>query len=435
MTGFLLLIMALLLLIGVPIGIALGSASLLVILRTEGLNWLIVTQKLLGGLNHFSMLAIPFFILAGEVFSTGGVSSRLLYLANRLVGRFNGGLSMVATLAAAFFGAISGSSSATTAAIGGLMIPSMEKAGYDRDYSAAVVASSGLLGIIIPPSGTMLMYAVIADVSILEMFTGGIIPGLLMAISLMIVEYFRAKKRGYGKSVFEVEEFKHKKKASVIFESFAALLSPFIILGGIYSGVFTATEAAGVAVLYGVLISYFLYKQLSFKSLVKSCISSGISASMIMFLIGAAAVFGWVLTVQQVPARLVEIIRSVTDSPYVVLLLMNLVLFIAGALLDNVAAITLLTPVIVPLVKSYGIDPTFFGLIMIINLAIGQITPPIGMNLFVAANISGIGVERVVKHALPFLLVLVIDLLIFTYVPQLVTWLPSIVGSTPLTPY
>jgi C4-dicarboxylate transporter DctM subunit len=410
-------------------------ASLLTILQSPGLNWLIVTQKLLNGVNHFSMLAIPFFILAGDIFSTGGVSGRLLYLANRLVGRFTGGLSMVATLAAAFFGAISGSSAATTAAIGGIMIPSMKKAGYARDYSAAVVAASGLLGIIIPPSGTMLMYAVIANVSILEMFTGGVIPGIIMALSLMAVEYFRAKKRGYGQSQFEIEEFKNKRRSSIIFESFAALLSPVIILGGIYAGVFTATEAAGVAVLYGLLVSYFLYKQLRLKDLYKNCVSAGISTSMIMFLIGSAAVFGWVLTVQQVPTKIVSAIRAFTDSPYTVLLLCNLVLLVAGALLDNPAAITLLTPVLVPLVKSYGIDPTFFGLIMIINLAIGQITPPIGMNLFVAANISGIKVEKIVVQVIPFLLVLVVDLFIFTYVPQLVTFLPSLMGKMPLRPY
>ncbi len=435
MTAILLITAGVLLLMAVPIGIALGSASLAVLISSQGLNWMIVSQKLLDGVNHFSMLAIPFFMLAGEIFSTGGVSSRLMYLANRLVGRFTGGLSMVATLAAAFFGAISGSSAATTAAIGGLMIPSMEKAGYAKDYSSAVVASSGLLGIIIPPSGTMLTYAVIANVSILEMFTGGIIPGCIMALSLMVVEYFRAKKRGYGTSKFEPEELKGKKKGAVIFESFLALLSPVIILGGIYGGAFTATESAGVAVLYGLLVSYLVYKQMRLKDLYRNCVSTGISTAMVMFLIGAAAVFGWVLTVQQVPAMIVHAIQSVTDSPRMVLLLCNLVLFVAGALLDNAAAITLLTPVLVPLVKAYGIDPTYFGLIMIINLAIGQITPPIGMNLFVAANISNIGVEKIVKQVIPFLLVLILDLFIFTYVPQIVTFLPHLVGNMPLMPY
>lgn len=426
MTAFLLICVGLLLLGAVPIGIALGSASLLTIVTEGAFNALIVTQKLMGGVNKFSLVAIPMFTLAGEVMSIGGVSDKLIYLANKVVGRFRGGLAMVTTLACMFFGAISGSATATAAAIGGIMVPPMERAGYRRDFSAAVIAASGLLGLVIPPSGTMLMYAIVADVSVLEMFTGGIVPGIIMGLSLMIVEYFVAKKQGYGKSVFELEEFKNQNKAKIIIHSFLALLSPVIILGGIYSGKFTATEAAGIAVLYGVLVGYFIYKQLSLKEAFNCCVKTGVSCSMILFLIGAAAVFGWMLTVQQIPAMITNTIQGITDSKYVVLLLCNVALLVAGALLDNVAAITLLTPVLVPLVKSYGIDPTFFGVIMIINLSIGQITPPIGMNLFVSANISNVKLEAVVKQVIPFLLVLIVDLFLFTYVPGLVTFLPNL---------
>lgn len=426
MTAFLLICVGLLLLGAVPIGIALGSASLLTIVTEGAFNALIVTQKLMGGVNKFSLVAIPMFTLAGEVMSIGGVSDKLIYLANKVVGRFRGGLAMVTTLACMFFGAISGSATATAAAIGGIMVPPMERAGYRRDFSAAVIAASGLLGLVIPPSGTMLMYAIVADVSVLEMFTGGIVPGIIMGLSLMIVEYFVAKKQGYGKSVFELEEFKNQNKVKIIIHSFLALLSPVIILGGIYSGKFTATEAAGIAVLYGVLVGYFIYKQLSLKEAFNCCIKTGVSCSMILFLIGAAAVFGWMLTVQQIPAMITNTIQGITDSKYVVLLLCNVALLVAGALLDNVAAITLLTPVLVPLVKSYGIDPTFFGVIMIINLSIGQITPPIGMNLFVSANISNVKLEAVVKQVIPFLLVLIADLFLFTYVPSLVTFLPNL---------
>lgn len=426
MTAFLLICVGLLLLGAVPIGIALGSASLLTIVTEGAFNALIVTQKLMGGVNKFSLVAIPMFTLAGEVMSIGGVSDKLIYLANKVVGRFRGGLAMVTTLACMFFGAISGSATATAAAIGGIMVPPMERAGYRRDFSAAVIAASGLLGLVIPPSGTMLMYAIVADVSVLEMFTGGIVPGIVMGLSLMVVEFFVAKKQGYGKSVFELEEFKNQNKAKIIIHSFLALLSPVIILGGIYSGKFTATEAAGIAVLYGVLVGYFIYKQLSLKEAFNCCIKTGVSCSMILFLIGAAAVFGWMLTVQQIPTMITNAIQGITDSRYVVLLLCNVALLIAGALLDNVAAITLLTPVLVPLVKSYGIDPTFFGVIMIINLSIGQITPPIGMNLFVSANISNVKLEAVVKQIIPFLLVLIADLFLFTYVPGLVTFLPNL---------
>lgn len=426
MTAFLLITIAILLLIGVPIGIALGAGSLLTILKSGAFNSLIISQKILKGAGSFGLLAIPLFTLAGDVMTRGGVSDKLIYLANKVVGRFKGGLAMVTTLACAFFGAISGSSPATTSAIGGLMIPQMVKSGYDRDFSAATVAASGLLGIIIPPSTTMLMYALIADVSIAKMFLGGFIPGIIMAVSLMIVEYVVAKKRNYGSSQFELEEFKGQKKGVILFQSFLALLSPFIILGGIYGGIFTATEAAGVSVAYGALVGYFIFKRLSLRQFFRSCIETGVSTSVILFLIGAAAAFGWLLTVLQLPTLLTNTIRSITDSPAVVLLMCNIALLIAGALLDNAAAITLLTPVLVPLVKSYGIDTTFFGLIMIINLSIGQITPPIGMNLFVSANISGVRIEKIVRQVVPFILVLLVDLFVFTYVPGIVTFLPNL---------
>lgn len=320
---------------------------------------------------------------------------------------------------------ISGSATATAAAIGGIMVEPMEKAGYKKEYTAAVIASSGLLGLIIPPSGTMLMYAIVADVSVLEMFTGGIIPGIIMGLSLMVVEYFRAKKNGYGTSELDIAEFHTQSKAKIVIQSFLALLSPVIILGGIYSGKFTATEAAGVSVLYGFIIGYFVFKQLNIKKAYEACVKTGISTSMILFLIGAAAVFGWMLTMQQIPNQIVAAISGITSSPAVVLLLVNLALFVAGALLDNVAAITLLTPVLVPLISAYGIDKTFFGIIMIINLSIGQITPPIGMNLFVSSSICEVRLEKVIRQVLPFLAVLIVDLFLFTYIPGIVTVLPN----------
>ena len=398
MTAFLLISTGILLLIAVPIGMAMGTASLLTILQGGTLNALIITQKLLSGVSKFSLLAIPMFTLAGEVMTLGGVSDKLIYLANRVVGRFKGGLSMVTTLACMFFGAISGSATATAAAIGGIMVEPMEKAGYKKEYTAAVIASSGLLGLIIPPSGTMLMYAIVADVSVLEMFTGGIIPGIIMGLSLMVVEYFRAKRNGYGTSELDIAEFHTQSKAKIVIQSFLALLSPVIILGGIYSGKFTATEAAGVSVLYGFIIGYFVFKQLNIKKAYEACVKTGVSTSMI---------------------------RGITSSPAVVLLLVNLALFVAGALLDNVAAITLLTPVLVPLISAYGIDKTFFGIIMIINLSIGQITPPIGMNLFVSSSICEVRLEKVIRQVLPFLAVLIVDLFLFTYIPGIVTVLPN----------
>lgn len=430
MTAYLLIAAALLLICAVPIGIAMGAASLLTILHGGQFNALIIAQKFLAGVNKFSLLAIPMFTLAGEIMTLGGVSDKLIQLANKVVGRFKGGLSMVTTLACIFFGAISGSATATAAAIGGIISKPMEKAGYDREYTAAVIGASGLLGLIIPPSGTMLMYSIIAGTSVLRMFMAGVIPGILMGLTLMLTEYYIAKKRNYGNKGNSDEKFEGIKDeqgtAVTIIYSLLALMSPVIILGGIYSGMFTATEAAGTSVLYGFLIGYLVYRQMDLRKAFRALINVGISTSMILFLIGAAAVFGWMLTVQQIPAKLVAAISGVTSSPAVVLLLCNIVLLIAGALLDNVAAITLLTPVMVPLVQAYGIDTTFFGVIMIINLSIGQITPPIGMNLFVSANICNVKVEGVIKNVLPFILVLVTDLLIFTYVPAIVNFLPNL---------
>ena len=426
MSAVLLLLVVAFLLLAVPIGIALGAASLLTITIEGNIPGLIVTQKLMSGMNHFTLIAIIFFILAGNLMTEGGVSKKLVVMANSLVGKLTGGLAMVATLSAMFFGAISGSSAATTAAIGGIMIPNMEKAGYTKEYSAAVVAASGLLGLIIPPSGTMLLYAVIANVSVLEMFIGGIIPGIIMTLSIMTVSYVISKKRRYGYKEFKLEEDKSSGKYTAMMHSFAALLSPIIILGGIYSGAFTATEAAGVAVLYGILAGYFVFKQLTLKKIYKSFVDSGVSSAVILFLIATASVFGWLLAIQQVPLQLTNFIESYTTNPLVVLLIVNIALLIAGAILDNVAAIALLTPVLVPLVVSFGIDPTYFGLIMIINLAIGQITPPMGMNLFVAANISGVKIERIVVNVVPYLIVLLANLFLFTYFPKILTFLPDL---------
>jgi len=427
MTALLLTVSAVLLLLSVPIGIGLGLASWITLYVGQPSRIMIVVQQLYSGVNRFSMIAVVFFILAGEVMTEGGVSRKLIVLANSLVGKLSGGLAIVATLSAMFFGAISGSSAATTAAIGGMMIPTMDKAGYKRDFSAAVIAASGYLGLLIPPSGTMLLYAVIADTSVLEMFIGGIIPGLAVGLVFMVISFFISKRRGYGLTPLELTAADQGSRGKMIFHSIMALLSPVIILGGIYSGVFTATEASGVATLYGIVVGVFVFRQLTLKNMFNSFVKSGIASAVILFLIGASAVFGWLLTVQKIPQQITTFIQGYTDSPYVVLLLINLALLVAGALLDNVAAITLLTPVLVPLVKAYGIDPTFFGLIMIMNLAIGQITPPIGMNLFVAANISGVKVEKIVKQVIPYLIASLILLFFFTYNEGLVMFLPDLV--------
>lgn len=411
------------LLLSVPIAVSLGGASLLGIALKTNIPTFIVAQRMVGGINKFPILALVFFILAGNVMTEGGVSRKLVQFANAFVGKVAGGLAIVSTLAAMFFGAISGSSTATTAAIGSIMIPYMKEAGYKQEFSAAVIACSGLLGLLIPPSGTMILYAIIADVSILRLFIAGIVPGVIIGLSLMCMEYFISRKKGYKALVVEDNNVSRGK---IFRDSIFALLSPVIILGGIYSGLFTPTEAAGVAVFYGLFVGVFIYRDMSLKKLFKACYGSALSAAVIMFLISTASIFAWLLATQQIPQHLIKLITSVSSNPKVILLLINMGLLVAGTFLDNVAAITLLTPILHPLIISLGIDPVFFGVVMITNLAIGQVTPPVGMNLFVASNISKIPIERIAKEALPFLAVLLIDLFLITYIPGLITFLPDL---------
>ncbi len=407
------------LLLNAPIAVALGLSTALAVLNS-GLPLTIVVQRMIAANDSFPLMAIPFFILAGSAMSQGGVSRRLVNFADSLVGWMTGGLGIVAQITGVFFSAISGSSAATTAAVGGVMFPEMEKRGYDRSFSAAIIAAAGETGIIIPPSVPMVVYGVIAGVSIGDLFLGGVVPGLLMGFSLCALIYFKAKKLGYKGEKF--------KGGANVWQSFLdaiwGLMMPVIILGGIYGGIFTATEAAVVAVVYGLVVGFFIYKDLKISHLPKIFESTIIGTAVVMFIMNAAGLFSWLLTREQFPSHLAAYFVSLTNDPTVFLMLINVLLLIVGCFLNASAAITILTPILVPIVITLGIDPVFFGVIMVTNLAIGCITPPVGVDLFIASSIAKVSMTSLSRAILSFMGVLIVIQVIITYIPSLTMWLP-----------
>jgi len=324
-----------------------------------------------------------------------------------------------------FFAAISGSSAATTAALGSTMIAELEKKGYDREWATGIVASSGTVGIVIPPSITMVVYGAIADTSIGDLFVGGFIPGIMMGVSMMMVSVYLAKKRGLAAE----GTFSFRAAVKSFIDSFFALMTPVIIIGGIYGGIFTPTEAAAVAAVYGILVGLFVYKELKLKDFPQIIFQAVIGTTVIMFLVGAATVFGWLITNLQIPHQVAAFVVSVTSSPILFLFAMNILLLIAGTLVTASAAVVILTPIFLPVAKTLGIDPLFFGVLMVVNLAIGCITPPVGLDLFVASAISKVPIERVVKACLPYLWALLVVLVILTIFPWFITVLPSLLAK------
>jgi C4-dicarboxylate transporter DctM subunit len=407
-----------LLFLGVPIAIALGLAGVGAILITGAdISLLIVPQKLIAGLNSFTLLAIPLFLLAGNIMAKAKISDKLIDLAALIVGRLPGGLAHVSVGSSAMFGAISGSAPATTAGIGSIMIPNMEKRGYDKSYSASVVASAGVLGLIIPPSITMVLYGVTAGVSIGDLFIAGIVPGVLLASGLMILNYFLLRKdKTSATAKMETES-----PGKVIINSLWALLLPVIIIGGIYSGIFTPTESAAVACLYGILIGMFVYRTLSLKQLYVALKETAQSTAMIMILIASAHIFSFVIASERVPQRIAETVLSITDNQILIMFLLLLILLIVGTFLENVASIVLVVPTVIGILEYAQIDFVYFGVFMIIALAVGQITPPVGLNLFVASDIAKIRFESMVKRIIPYIIFYVVALLIFILYPGLLT--------------
>lgn len=400
--------------LSIPIGITLGLSTCIAMLITSDIPMIMLAQKSVTGLDSFPLLAIPFFILAGALMCNGGISRRLVALAESLVGYIVGGLAMVTVLACMFFAAISGSGPATVSAIGSFMIPSMKERKYDAGFAAAITAAAGTIGVIIPPSIPFVIYCVVAQCSIGDMFIAGIIPGIIIGIALMLVCYITARKRNY-KTMTDRPRFSEVSKAFK--ESFWALLVPLIILGGIYGGIFTPTEAAVVAVVYSVIIGKFVYRELDMKSLYDCLKSTGLINGATSFLIGLSMAFASYLAMAQIPAKMAAWLTAFVDSPFLLLMIINVFLLIIGCFVDNIAAVIILTPILLPVVKMIGIDPIHFGLIITVNLACGFISPPYGINLFVASAISGESIESISKEIIPAFVAMVGCLMLFTYFP------------------
>lgn len=406
---------------GASIGVGLALSSAIVLYAIIDMPLIVVVQRMFTSVDSFSFMAVPFFMLAGAFMSAGGVTKRIVDFSMALVGALAGGLALVVAVAGMFFAALSGSSAATTAAIGSAMIDEMEKRGYPRSFAAAVVASGGTVGIVIPPSITMVVYGSIANTSIADLFLGGFAPGILMGLSMCLVSWIIAKKQGYkGEGQFSIMRALRSFR-----ECFWALMMPVIILGGIYGGIFTPTEAAAVAAVYGALVGFFVYKELTLKDIPKTLLSAAYNTTMIMFVVGAANVFGWILTNAQVPHALAQNFTHLTNSPIVFLMLVNLLLLFIGTLINASAAVVILTPILLPVALTMGIDPMFFGVLMVVNLAIGCITPPVGLDLFIVSSITGISIDKVTAKVMPYLLILLVDLVILTYIPSIITFLPN----------
>lgn len=414
-----------LLLLRVPIALTLAVSSLITGLYL-GIDLAALVQRMIGGVNSFSLIAIPFFILAGEIMNEGGISRRLINLANVLIGKIRGGLALVNVITSTFFGGISGSSLADVSSLGSVLIPMMKKSGYDDDYSVSVTVASATQGVIIPPSHNMIIYSTAAGgVSVGALFMGGIIPGLILGVALMALTYLIAKKRNYPKG----EAVKKEEIPKIIREGLLGLFTAVIIMGGIISGWFTATESAAIGALYAFIITFFVYKDIPLKRFRVILYRTFRTLSMVMFLIAASSGFGWLLALLKVPAMATDALLAISPNDITTLLLINLILLLLGMVMDMAPLILIATPILLPIAVSIGMDPVQFGVLLVLNLGIGLITPPVGSVLFVGSAIGKVSIEKVSKSMLPFYAVMILVLLLVTFIPSLVLYLPSILAK------
>ncbi|WP_082252808.1 TRAP transporter large permease [Bacillus sp. FJAT-27251] len=412
----------LLLLMRVPVALCLVVSSFLTGIYMD-IDLAALVQRMVNGLKSFSLLAIPFFILAGEIMNEGGISRRLINLANVLIGKVRGGLAMVNVLASTFFGGISGSAVADVSSIGSVLIPMMKKQKYDSDYAVNVTISSAAQGVMIPPSHNMIIYSTAAGgVSVGALFMGGILPGLLLGLALMVITYAIAIKRNYPKG----EPVKKEEIPKIVREGLLGLLTAVIIIGGIVSGIFTATESAAIGVVYAFIITFFVYRDIPLSRMSVIFYRTFKTLSMVLFLISASSAFGWLLALLRVPAMVTEGLLAFSPNDIVTLLLINLILLVLGMFMDMAPLILIATPILLPVATAAGMDPVQFGVVLILNLAIGLVTPPVGTAMFVGCAIGKIPIEKSAKNMLPFYGAMIVVLLLITFVPQLSLYLPSV---------
>lgn len=408
--------------LGMPIAFSLGMASVATLQFGSSLPLTLAAQRLFTGTDSFPLMAIPFFMLAGELMESGGISRRLFDFAHTLVGFVFGGLAMVAVVAAMFFAGISGAAAADTAAVGAISIPAMIRKGYKKGFAAAIQAAGGSIGVIIPPSIPMIIFGVVGGVSIGKMFMGGFIPGLLIGSGLMATSYFLAKIAGYERDTFRG----YREILRTFLGAIWALLMPVIILGGILGGIFTPTEAAVIAAIYGLIVGLFIYRELNLKDLPRILARAAISTSTVMLLIATANIFGWILTAERVPQNVAAYLVTLSSSQHVIYGLILVCLLVVGTFMETSASLIILTPVFLPVIEKLGIDPVHFGVVMVTALAIGMLTPPLGICLFISCNIAHIQLSEIIRYILPFLVIMVALLVVIAYVPALVMFIPDI---------
>lgn len=408
--------------VGIPISFSLGLVSLGGVMAMK-LPLMVVIQRMFTGADSFPLVAIPLFVFAGGLMFQGGMSKRLVSFSDALIGHFPSGLAMVSVLACMFFAAITGSAIAATAAIGGLMIPLMVQQGYDAEFAAPLLATAGSIGPIIPPSIPLLLYGVIANASVAKLFIGGFVPGILMGLALMVFSYIIGKKRNYrgrDKRAPLSDVIKYGKDA------FLALLTPIIIIGGIMSGVFTATESGAIAVAYSLVIGLFVYKELTIKKIYELLLDTAKTTGIVLIVVAFASLFTWVLTINQLPQQVTALLGEVAHNKIILLFIINIILLIAGTFIDTVSALVIFAPLFLPLTTKFGIDPIHFGLILSVNLTIGMCTPPLGVCLFVSSSIAKVSLKDMMRDLIPLLVALLIVLAMVTYIPQTVLWLPNL---------